>query len=198
MNFDDSTTKINLARSFAAECQAGARYQFMSKQATTEKLDFLANTLKTLAKNEMAHARIFYDYIINNSKDIKNIPIEAGYPFVDPKLECALPNEANFELFEAEKVYPSFARVAQDEGFNDIAKSFTMIAEIEQTHSKINKFFADGYKNKCMYKSKVPTIWECSNCGHKETLKQAFDTCPVCSMPQGYVIVNYLQVIDDE
>ena len=191
MNFDESTTKVNLARSFAAECQAGARYQFMAKQAQSEELEFLKSTFKTLAKNEMAHAKLFYNYIIENAKDYHNIPIEAGYPFVNPVLCESLPNEAQFELFEAEKVYPSFARVAKDEGFLDIAKSFEQVAEIEKSHAKINKFFADGYKNKSLYKSKTPKKWKCSNCGYEQVSKEAQKTCPVCSLPQGYVEICF-------
>ena len=64
MNFNDSTTKVNLARSFAAECQAGARYQFMSKIALQNQMQFISDTMKTLAKNEMAHAKVFYDFIL--------------------------------------------------------------------------------------------------------------------------------------
>ena len=61
MDFNESVTKINLARSFSAECQAGARYQFMSKMALSDNQKFLSDTMKTLAKNEMAHAKVFYD-----------------------------------------------------------------------------------------------------------------------------------------
>jgi len=59
MNFNESTTKTNLARAFAGECQEGARYQFMSKMALQDQMQFLSDTLKALAKNEMAHAKVF-------------------------------------------------------------------------------------------------------------------------------------------
>ena len=82
IKFEKSETYKNLARAFAGECQAGARYQFLSKQCLNEGYNFLSNTVKTLAKNEMAHAKTFFDQIVNNSsKVVKNIDIEAGYPF---------------------------------------------------------------------------------------------------------------------
>ena len=98
MNFNESTTKTNLARSFAAECQAGARYQFMSKLALQDQQKFISDTLKTLAKNEMAHAKAFYDLILQNSGgSVKNIAIEAGYPFGAPQLSTSLLEESRVE-----------------------------------------------------------------------------------------------------
>jgi rubrerythrin len=67
MDFNESQTKVNLAKSFAAECQAGARYQFMATQAQMEGLVYVKDTMKMIAKNEMAHAKLFYDYIIEKS-----------------------------------------------------------------------------------------------------------------------------------
>ena len=191
MEFKDSKTKINLARSFSAECQAGARYQFMSKMALQDQQQFLSDTMKTLAKNEMAHAKIFYDYIIEKSEGgIKNIPIEAGYPFDDPKLKTSLLQESQIELSEAENIYPSFARIAKDEGFLDIAKSFEMVAEVENTHHKMLEYLGTLYKNNKLYKRNKPTEWKCSACGYVSIAKEGFKQCPLCKMPQGYIIID--------
>lgn len=191
MNFNDSTTKTNLARSFAAECQAGARYQFMSKIALQNQMQFISDTMKTLAKNEMAHAKVFYDYILKNSEgNVRNIAIEAGFPFEMPKLETSLLEESKNETSEAENIYPSFARIAKDEGYTDIARSFEAIAKIEHSHARILKYLADLYKSNKLYKREKPTEWKCSTCGYVEIAKDAFKTCPVCSMPQGYVIID--------
>ncbi len=191
MNFNDSTTKTNLARAFAGECQAGARYQFMSKLALQDQMQFISDTMKTLAKNEMAHAKVFYDYILQNSDgNVRNIAIEAGFPFEMPKLETSLLEESKNETSEAENIYPSFARIAKDEGFVNIARSFEAIAKIEKSHARILKYLADLYKSKRLYKRDKPTEWKCSTCGHVEISKEAFKTCPVCSLPQGYVIID--------
>ena len=191
MNFNESTTKTNLARSFAAECQAGARYQFMSKMALQNQQQFLSDTMKTLAKNEMAHAKLFYDYIIEKSEgSVKNIPIEAGYPFEEPALKTSLAEESKIELSEAENIYPSFARIAKDEGFVDIAKSFELIANVELTHHRILNYLAKLYKSNKMYKREKPTEWKCSSCGHVEIAKEGWKTCPLCQLPQGYTIID--------
>ena len=191
MNFNDSTTKVNLARSFAAECQAGARYQFMSKIALQNQMQFISDTMKTLAKNEMAHAKVFYDFILQNSNgNVRNIAIEAGFPFEMPELSSSLLEESKHETSEAENIYPSFARIAKDEGYTEIARSFEAIAKIESSHARILKYLSDLYKANKLYKRDHPTEWKCSSCGHVECVKEAFKTCPVCKLPQGYVIID--------
>ena len=190
MEFNDSVTKTNLARSFSAECQAGARYQFMSKQALADQQKFLSDTMKTLAKNEMAHAKIFYDYIIEKGGEQKNISIEAGYPFEPPELKTSLLQESKIELAEAENIYPSFARIAKDEGFLDIAKSFEMVAKVESTHHNMLEYLGNLYKSGKMYKRNTPTEWKCSSCGYVNITKEGFKECPLCHMPQGYIIID--------
>lgn len=191
MNFNESVTKTNLARSFSAECQAGARYQFMSKMALQDQQKYLSDTMKTLAKNEMAHAKVFYDYIIKlGGGNIKNISIEAGYPFDMPELENSLLEESKIEEAEANNIYPSFARIARDEGFDDVAKSFEFVAQVEATHRDILAYLASLYKSHKMYKRQNATEWKCSNCGHVHISKEGWKECPLCSMPQGYIIID--------
>lgn len=191
MDFNESVTKTNLARSFAAECQAGARYQFMSKMALQDQQQFLSDTMKTLAKNEMAHAKIFYDYIIEKSEgNVRNIPIEAGYPFEKAELKNSLIEESKIELAEANNIYPSFARIAKDEGFVDIAKSFEMVANVEATHHRILEYLGNLYKGNKMYKRENPTEWKCSSCGYVNIAKEGFKQCPLCKLPQGYIIID--------
>jgi len=191
MDFNESTTKTNLARSFAAECQDGARYQFLSKMALQEQQQFISDTLKTLAKNEMAHAKVFYDHLLEKSNgSIKNISIEAGYPFTNPELKTSLSEESEIELSEADNIYPAFARIAKDEGFDDIAKSFELVANIEMTHHKILKYLGNLYKTNKLYKRDKDTEWKCSTCGHVEIGKEGFKSCPLCHLPQGYIIID--------
>ena len=192
MNFNESTTKTNLARAFAAECQDGARYQFMSKLAIQNQQQFLSDTLKTLAKNEMSHAKVYYDLILEHSDtdEFQNISIEAGYPYEKSQLETSLLEESKNEASEGENIYPSFARIAKDEGFADVAKAFEMVAEVERNHSRVLKYLAKLHKCNKLYKRTKPTEWKCSSCGHVEIAKECFKTCPLCNLPQGFVIID--------
>ncbi len=189
MNFLESKTKENLARAFAAECQDGARYQFIAKSAVSEGFSVISDQLKLLAKNEMAHASRFYSLMLEhlgNSKE-DNVPIEAGYPFEPSLLRTSLQSAADIELYEGKNIYPAFAKVAKDEGFGKIAEAFLLIAQVENSHHQTLQALATMYKNKCLYKFTDKIQWKCSNCGHTHEGKEAWDICPLCTYPQGYV-----------
>ncbi len=190
MDFNKSKTKENLARIFAAECQDGARYQFMAKAALSEGYSYISDQLKALAKNEMAHASMIYGLILEKlDKGKDNVPIEAGYPFEPSLLKVSLSTSAEIEEYEAKNIYPSFAKVAKDEGFPEIAKKILFIAKVEETHHQKLNAFAKLYKANKLYKNSEPILWSCSNCGHSEMSKSAWQKCPLCEYPQGYVIV---------
>jgi len=192
MKFEKSETYKNLARGFAGECQAGARYQFLSKQCLAEGYNFLSNTIKTLAKNEMAHAKAFFDLIVNNSSSIvKNIDIEAGYPFKYGNLIEHFKYTMEDEEKEYKTIYPSFSETALKEGFEDIAHVFSRVASVEECHYNLIKQIYEGLANKTLYSSKTPIKWKCSNCGNEHTQKNAWKECDLCSMPQGYVEVPF-------
>ena len=142
MDFNKSKTKENLARAFVAECTDGARYQFMAKDAKAKGYGFISNTLKTLAKNEMAHARVFYDLILCDGKSgcecsdcgEKNIDICAGYPFTNYVLPDSLNIASEIEHKESQKIYKEFEATALEEGFKDVAKAFHHTVQVENCH----------------------------------------------------------------
>lgn len=197
MKFENSKTKQNLARAFAAECQAGARYQFMATQAQMEKLVFIKDTMKMLAKNEMAHAKVFYDYIVTNGGDECKVEYSADYPFVQPTLDVSLKNEAQIERDEFKKIYPEFARIAEEEGFKDIAKSFRLVAKTEEIHAGILNKLYKGYTEKSLYKSKTKKVYKCSNCGHTEYASEGWKNCPLCGAPEGYIMIDFSEINTD-
>ena len=194
MNFKDSRTRENLASAFAAECQAGARYQFMATQAQNEGLEYVKGTMKMLAKNEMAHAKLFYDYIVDKGGECK-IDIEADYPYVTPTLESSLNAEANVEREEFEDIYPEFAQVAREEGFDDVAESFEIVAKVEHTHAKILEYLYKNYLKKSIYTSKTKRLLKCSNCGHIDMLSNGWKKCPLCSLGEGFIQIDYSEIL---
>lgn len=187
VEFNKSKTKENLARLFAGECQDGARYQFIAQQANTDNYSYLMDVMKILAKNEMAHAKIFYDLILTHGgESIKNIEICAGFPFPTYQLcpGLKLTSEAEFSQFD--NIYPAFAKIAEDEGYPDVAKAMLMVAEVEKLHSDILSELFEKAKSKKLYKMASPTSWKCSKCGYEKAGKEAWKSCPLCHYDQGY------------
>lgn len=197
MDFKVSKTRENLAKSFAAECQAGARYQFMATMAQNEKLFYVKDTMKMLAKNEMAHAKLFYDFIVDNSDEDSLIDFEADYSYLESKLQVSLKKEAQIEKNEYSKIYPEFARVAREEGFEDIAKGYEKVAKVELSHSKILEYLFKMYEKKSLYKSKSKKAFRCTNCGHLAYQTEGWKTCPLCSLDQGYIQIGYDTIFEE-
>lgn len=190
VNFESSQTKKNLARAYAGECQDGARYQFLAKQAEKIGEGYMKNLLKILAKNEMSHAKVFYDFIIKYGQCEKNIDIEAGFPITPYELDPGLKLASDAEFSQFDRVYPEFARIARDEGYDDVADQFLRIATVEDCHNKQLKELYDKFVNDKLHKEKNPTKWKCSKCGYEETAKQPSKNCPLCGFEIGYYKIN--------
>ena len=189
--FDESKTKQNLARVFAGECQDGAKYQFLAKTAEQEGYAYLKTIFKTHAKNEMAHAKKFYDLINDNCTcDNKNIEICGGYSFGSGSLLEMIEDTIGVETSQSENVYPEFADIAEEEGYPDIAKSLRFAGTVENCHRLMLEQIYTKLKSDKLYSSPKAVKWKCSNCGFEHTAKKAWDICPSCDMGQGYVEVQ--------
>lgn len=188
MQFCETQTYLNLARSFAGESQAGMRYQLIAREATAQGYIALADEIKTLAKNETVHARRFFEELTKHGGEaIDNIDINAGYPFHTGDLCEMLRLAALDEKAEHERIYPEFARIAKEEGFADVAGLFTMIATVEKHHEQIFNYLYEAMESGNLYKNESPILYICKECGHKQTLKEAWDVCPLCKSSQGFV-----------
>ena len=186
VDFQQSKTKENLARSFASECQEGARYQFLAKMALQQGYQYLHLLIRTLAKNEMAHAQQVFNKINEYGADeTQNIDIHAGYPFKTGEMVEVLLLESLNEKNSGESVYPVFAKIARDEGYDDVAELFMMVAKVELSHQKILEQLHRLLKAKKLYKSDINKAFKCDSCGHVENSKQAPKQCPLCKMEQG-------------
>ena len=133
MKLKDSRTYQNLARSYAGECQARTRYEFIEYGARMNGFKYLAELVDKVVYNEFNHARMFYTFIQQSEeKQVENIDISAGYPFKEKwDLQANLRIAAEDELDEAERIYPEFAAVAREEGFPEIAELYENIIGVE-------------------------------------------------------------------
>ena len=191
MKLQDSQTYLNLARAYAGECQARVRYEFMEYGARNEGLKQLAELIDKVVYNEFNHARMFYTKIQDASdKPIKNIDVCAGYPF---KQKWTLLDNLKFAMEDEDKeteIYEEFAKIADDEGFGDIACLFRDVLQVENCHKLRFTELYDQLKNGTMYKKDKPVKWKCADCGYEATGKEAWKTCPLCQAKQGSVMLK--------
>ena len=93
---------------------------------------------------------------------------------------------AKYEEEEHTTMYPEYSKIAQDEGFDEIAKAFYNIANIEKHHSERYKTLAQRLKDEALFKRDEKVLWVCTHCGHVVEAKSAPVKCPVCEKKQGY------------
>ncbi len=191
MKLIESKTLTNLAKAYAGECQAYLRYKFIEYGARNQGYNALAEVVDTIIYNEFNHARMFYTFIQQASKQqIDNIDVCAGYPFKEKwdlidNLRLAAEDE------DAEiKIYKDFEKTAREEGFEEIADLFKMTAQVENCHKLQFEDLHNQLKNDTLYKKQHKVKWKCSGCGYEEEGKEAWDMCPLCKAKQGFVMLK--------
>lgn len=187
VNFQNSETKDNLMRAFAGESQARNRYTFGAALAKRENLHVIEAVFTYTADQEKEHAEIFYNYLKELSGE--TIHVDGGYP-VDLSEDVAklLRMAQHNEYEEHDSVYKAFGDKAKEEGFDKIAASFHMIAEIEKYHGDRFGRFAEWIEKNKLFVSEVKTGWICLNCGYIYEGERAPVKCPVCDHDQGYFV----------
>ena len=187
MDFAQSETAKNLMRAFAGESQARNRYTFAAGVAKKQDLPLIERLFLFTAGQEKEHAEIFYNHLKTLSG--QTIIIDGGYPVdIDADVGKLLQRAKHNEFEEYEDVYPAFAEVAQREGFADVARSFSMIAQIEKTHGERFLYYANQIEQGTLFSAQAEKEWLCLNCGHIHKGPKAPKQCPVCAHVQGYFI----------
>ena len=186
MKLKDSQTFLNLARAYAGECQARTRYEFVEYGFRYNGYEAIATIIDKIVYQEFNHARMLYTFIQDAElKQVDNIEICAGYPFKEKwELENNLKLLAEDEETEAE-IYAEFIKVAEDEGFPEIATLFKNIMDVEIRHKQVFLELYKQFKNGDLYKKKIETMWYCPACGYVGTGKEAWEKCPLCEAEQG-------------
>lgn len=183
-------TSENLARAFAGESQARNRYTFYAGYAKNEGHRTIEQEFLKIAENERAHAKVFYDHLINGMGASSNVNVNGGYPFALGDTVMNLNAAAEGEHEEHAEVYPSFAEVAKQEGFPEIEASFRLIATIEKEHEQKFRQLKTELEQQTLYSKKQPIQWVCTNCGYIHTGTEAPSICPACKHPQGWFEVK--------
>ena len=175
MELKGSKTEANLAAAFAGESQARNKYSYFASQAKKEGLEQIAEIFIESAENEKEHAKIWFKLLHGGSV---------------PKTVDNLKAAASGENYEWTTMYSDFAKVAKKEGFNDIAKLFEGVAEVEKEHEARFLKLLKNLEGGAVYKKGDIVMWKCRNCGHIHVAKEAPDECPVCAHPKAYFEVR--------
>ena len=175
-------TEQNLLKAFAGESQARMRYDYFAKQARQEGLEQIAAIFEETALNEKEHAKRFFKFLEGNM-----VEITATYPAGKSGTTAEnLKASAEGENEEWTELYPEFARVAQEEGFREVAAAFTMIAKVEKAHEKRYRTLHSNLEEGKVFKRGDKVIWKCRNCGFIHEGTVAPKMCPACQHSQAY------------
>lgn len=175
-------TAENLMKSFAGESQARMRYDYYASQAKKDGYVQISNIFTETAQNEKEHAKRFFKFL-NEDLCEENVVITADYPVALGDTKINLKAAILGENEESSILYPEFARVAEEEGFNDIAYVFREIAEVEEKHELRFIKLLKNIENDRVFKKDEVVEWKCNNCGYIHTGKSAPNKCPACDHP---------------
>jgi len=184
MDLATSKTAQNLLKAFAGESQARNRYAFSAKAARKEGFQYIAAIFEETALNEKEHAKLFYAHLAPLAP--AGLEIHADYPIVAGDLKAHLTAAVNGEQEEWEHIYPDFAKIAKEEGFDDAAKTFELIAKIEKEHGDRFKRLLDRVTNGTFFTRPEKILWRCMDCGNIIEATSAPTVCPVCKEPQAW------------
>ena len=162
-------TEKNLQAAFAGESEARNKYTFFASKAKKDGFVQISNIFAETAANEKEHSEIWYKILTGIGSTIEN-----------------LQTAADGEGYEWKEMYPSFAKTAREEGFDDIAFLFEKVAAIEKEHEERYKKLLKNIEDKIVFSRDGDCVWQCSNCGHIIIGPDAPEVCPVCNHPQAY------------
>jgi len=175
-------TEKNILTAFAGESQARNRYSFFAKQAKKEGFEQIAGFFEETAEQERAHAKRLFKFLEGGE-----VEITAAYPagMIGTTVEN-LQEAAAGENYEHTTMYPGFAQIAREEGFDEIAEAMEAIAVAETMHEARYLALIDNIKNGKVFRKDGTTKWKCRKCGYIHQGNEAPEKCPACAHPQSY------------
>lgn len=175
-------TEQNLLKAFAGESQARNRYTYFASAARKEGFEQIANIFIETAENEKEHAKVFFKHLEGG-----DVEITAVYPAgVTGDAKSNLEAAAAGEKMEWTILYQDFSKIAKDEGFPEVARSFDQIAKVEKFHESRYRKLIDNVANNEVFKKTTAVKWHCINCGYVIEGTEAPKECPACKHPQAF------------
>ena len=182
MELKGSQTEKNLLAAFAGESQARNRYSYFAGQARKEGYVQIADIFEETANQEKEHAKREFKFLQGG-----DVEIRAAYPagVIGNTIENLKASAAG-EHYETTEMYPGFAKVAEQEGFDEIAKVFRNIAVAEKRHEERYVALAKNITDGVVFKREKPMRWVCRNCGYVHKGAEPPKVCPACAHPQAH------------
>ena len=168
-------TEANLMEAFAGESQARNKYTYFASRAKKDGYVQIARIFEETAENEKEHAKIWFKYLEGGAEQDTLANLAAA---------------AAGEAFEWTDMYARMAREAREEGFEEIAQKFEMVAAIERAHEERFRRLLANIEGGLVFSREGDCIWECANCGHIVIGPKAPEVCPVCNHPQSYFMLR--------
>ncbi len=169
--YKGTKTEENLKKAFAGESEARNKYTYFASKAKKDGYEQIAAIFEETAGNEKEHAKMWFKELNGGS-----------VPSTVDNLRAA----ADGENYEWTDMYAEFAKTAREEGFEELAKKFEAVAEIEKHHEERYRALLKNIEDNKVFSKDGDCIWVCRNCGHIVVGKKAPDVCPVCNHPQSY------------
>ena len=169
MELKGSKTESNLWKAFAGESEARNKYTYFASKAKKDGFVQISKLFEETANNEKEHAKIWFKLL-------------GGIGTTEENLLSA----AEGENYEWTDMYAEFAKVAREEGFDDIAALFEGVGKIEKEHEERYRKLLANIQGGLVFSREGDMIWECSNCGHIHIGKEAPEVCPICAHPRDH------------
>lgn len=177
-----SRTEKNLLASFAGESQARNRYTFFASKAKSEGYEQIAAFFLETADNEKEHAKRFFKFLEGG-----DVEIIASYPAgVIGTTEENLKAAADGEKHEYTVLYPEAAKIAEEEGYPEVAAAFKFVAKVEVEHEKRYLALLNNIKEGKVFKRDKVVKWKCRNCGLVIEGTTPPEKCPTCLHPKSH------------
>ena len=166
-------TGKNLEAAFAGESQARNKYTYFASKAKKEGFEQIAAIFQQTADNEKEHAKLWFKELAGIGSTAENLAAAA-----------------DGENYEWTDMYEGFAKTAEAEGFDDLAKKFRLVAAIEKRHEERYRALLHNIEAQEVFKKSEVKVWECRNCGHIVVGTEAPEICPTCAHPQAYFEIH--------
>ena len=174
MELKGSKTEKNLQEAFAGESMARNKYTYFASKAKKDGYVQISKIFEETAANEKEHAKMWFKYL------------NGGIDDTAANLKAA----AEGENYEWTDMYDRMAKEAHEEGFEEIALKFELVAKVEKEHEERYKKLLANVEGGLVFSKDGDTIWQCINCGHIVVGKEAPEVCPTCNHPQSYFQVK--------